>query len=275
MVGLARLLAHVFFRSVEVRGLQRVPATGPVVVVANHTNGLVDPLLLLAQLPGAPFPRQEHAVEAPAAAAVPGPGRGGTRPPSGRRRAGGRGVAAGGAIDTPAVATVNDAAFGECRGVLAAGGAVALFPEGISHDQPTLQPLRTGGARIALGAAFDDGVAGVTVLPVALVFDAKSRFRSRALVRVGEPIVWCAPWAGATGPIPGRRAGPHPDHRGGPAGAGARLRVLAAGRGAGRGGRDPGRAGRGRRRSPAGLGTRDTWPGPSPRPPPILPGPGP
>jgi hypothetical protein len=89
----------------------------------------------------------------------------------------------------------NDASFRVCREALAAGGIVAVFPEGTSHDEPSLQPLKTGAARIALGAAFDDGVTGVTVLPVGLVFDAKSRFRSRALVRIGTSIS-LDPWAG-------------------------------------------------------------------------------
>jgi hypothetical protein len=81
----------------------------------------------------------------------------------------------------------NKAAFAASRLVLSGGGLVALFPEGISHDEPTLQPLRTGAARIALESAFDDGTPGVVTVAVGLTFDAKARFRSRALVRVGPP----------------------------------------------------------------------------------------
>ena len=83
--------------------------------------------------------------------------------------------------------TRNDTAFRACRTLLAQGGLVGVFPEGISHDEARLQPLRTGAARIALGAAFDDGVTGVETVAVGLVYDDKARFRSHALVRIGEP----------------------------------------------------------------------------------------
>ena len=63
---------------------------------------------------------------------------------------------------------------------------VAVFPEGISHDEVTLQPLKTGAARIALEAADDAGAEDLVTVAVGLVYDAKARFRSRALVRVGR-----------------------------------------------------------------------------------------
>ncbi|HSM13578.1 MAG TPA: hypothetical protein VLA66_05875, partial [Thermoanaerobaculia bacterium] len=54
--------------------------------------------------------------------------------------------------------------------------------------EPRLQPLRTGAARIALEAERRFGPLGVRIQPVGLVFEARHRFRSRALVVVGEPI---------------------------------------------------------------------------------------
>ena len=54
LVRLARLLVHVFFRRIETLGAERVPAEGPLLVVANHHNSLVDPALVLARLPRAP-----------------------------------------------------------------------------------------------------------------------------------------------------------------------------------------------------------------------------
>jgi 1-acyl-sn-glycerol-3-phosphate acyltransferase len=50
MTWLASLLTHVFFRHVEVEGTDNLPRHGPLVVIANHSNGLVDGLLLMTAL---------------------------------------------------------------------------------------------------------------------------------------------------------------------------------------------------------------------------------
>jgi len=169
--ALARLLLHVFYREVEVRGAEHVPREGPVLFVANHGNSLVDPMVLLALLPRMPRFLAKHTLW----------GNPAVRPllalagsvPVYRRQDG----------DTAR----NDETFATCFAVLARGGAVALFPEGLSHDAPALQPLRTGAARIALGAR-EAGSAPVAVVPVGLTFEEKGRFRSRLLVSIGEPL---------------------------------------------------------------------------------------
>jgi glycerol-3-phosphate O-acyltransferase / dihydroxyacetone phosphate acyltransferase len=173
MRGLARLLVHVFFRQIELEHGDRVPASGPVVLVANHLNGLVDGLLLIATLCRYPrflgkstlfkilplWPFLKFAGVIPVYRVIDG-----------------------------APGDHNVSAFATCHDILARGGAVALFPEGISHDESSLQPLRTGAARIALEAAVDSGIADVVTVAVGLTYDAKARFRSRALVRVAEPV---------------------------------------------------------------------------------------
>jgi hypothetical protein len=83
----------------------------------------------------------------------------------------------------------NDATFAICFEVLAAGGAVALFPEGISYHAPALQPLKTGAARIALGAAKRIGGA-FPIIPVGLVFRDRNSFRSEVRVVVGDTFEW-------------------------------------------------------------------------------------
>ena len=169
--ALARFLLAIFYRSVEAQGLERVPTTGAVLFVANHGNALVDPMVLVALLPRVPRFLAKHTLWSnPAvwpllqlAGAVP----------VYRAQEG----------DTAR----NQETFARCHAELAGGGAVALFPEGISHDRPALQPLRTGAARIALGAAAI-GAAAIEIVPIGLTFEDKRRFRSRLLLCVGEPM---------------------------------------------------------------------------------------
>lgn len=178
LAALARLVAGVFFRRVEVLGAERIPADGPLVVVANHQNGLVDPVLLLAALPRpVRFLAKSTLWRIPVLASILDLA--GSIPVFRREDAG---------ADT----SRNLAAFARCHELLARGGALALFPEGTSHDRPALQPLRTGAARIALEAEARCGPLGVRILPVGLLFEEKTRFRSRALVVAGEPIAVAA-----------------------------------------------------------------------------------
>ena len=166
-LALTRLLARVFYRKVEVRGLEHVPDDGPVVFVANHANSLVDPLLLIAVLPRrirflAKSTLWQNPVLLPLltlAGAVP----------VYRKQDG---------VDM----AQNQDTFARCHEELEGGGCVALFPEGISYHAPELQPLKTGAARIALGAP------GTRIVPVGLTFEEKGEFRSRVLMVVGEPI---------------------------------------------------------------------------------------
>lgn len=72
-----------------------------------------------------------------------------------------------------------------------------IYPEGVSHDEPSLAKLKTGASRILITAA---GAAAKTpeayrfkpeefgFMPAGLYFDQKTRFRSRALVYYGKPV---------------------------------------------------------------------------------------
>lgn len=72
------------------------------------------------------------------------------------------------------------------RRVLEQGGTIGIFPEGTSHSDPKLRPLKTGAARIALGAAAL-GTEPVRIVPAGLYYRAKRTFRSVALLYFGEP----------------------------------------------------------------------------------------
>jgi 1-acyl-sn-glycerol-3-phosphate acyltransferase len=176
--ALAKGLCFTFFRSIERIGMERIPAGCPLVLVANHHNSLVDPILILGTT-GVPARFLAKSTLWDVAGVRQLLELAGSVPVY-RRQDG---------VDT----TRNEETFTRCWDVLAAGGAIALFPEGISHDAPHLAPLRTGVARIVLGAARELGVNGTRIVPIGLTFEEKGAFRSRALVTVGEPLD-PAPW---------------------------------------------------------------------------------
>jgi glycerol-3-phosphate O-acyltransferase/dihydroxyacetone phosphate acyltransferase len=169
---LARLTLGIFFRTVEVVGRERVPRGVPLLVIANHVNNLIDPMLILGFTGVRPrflakSTLWKHPIVAPALLIL------GALPVY-RRRDG-------------APVERNFETFARCRVALAAGGTIAIFPEGYSHNEPGAVPLKTGAARIVLEAGAH-GATGLRVLPVGLVYEDKERFRSRVLLQVGEPI---------------------------------------------------------------------------------------
>jgi glycerol-3-phosphate O-acyltransferase/dihydroxyacetone phosphate acyltransferase len=165
---LAQLAAHLFYR---VERLGQPPVDGPLLLVANHPNALLDPALvwttagrdvrflakstLFGWNPLSPLVRAARAI------------------PVYRRR------------DEGVDVSRNAEMFAAVEAALAAGDAICIFPEGTSHSSGRLEQLRTGTARIALGSA----AAGVKVAIVAvgLNLDAKMTFRSRATVAYGPP----------------------------------------------------------------------------------------
>jgi 1-acyl-sn-glycerol-3-phosphate acyltransferase len=172
--GLARVLVRLFYR-VERTGLDA--PDGPILLVANHANGLLDPAIVVVT-----SRRRPRFLGKSTLFSMPVVGwfvrRVGTIPVF--RRADG--------ADT----VRNEEMFRAVRAALAAGDAVCLFPEGISHSSGRLEPLKTGAARIALGAAAE-GVP-VRVVPIGLNFEDKEVFRSTVVVTYGAPID-CAPLA--------------------------------------------------------------------------------
>lgn len=170
----SRAATRVYYR-LSIVGADAVPHRGPVLLVANHPNSLLDPMLVVAAahrpvrfLAKAPLfsdPLIGWAIRASGAIPVY------------RRQ------------DDPDLTVQNVNMFEAVFDALATGAAIGIFPEGISHSEPSMAPLKTGAARIVLGARAHRGVAP-TIIPIGVVLRNKETFRSRTHVVVGKPVEW-------------------------------------------------------------------------------------
>ncbi|MCG8462134.1 MAG: 1-acyl-sn-glycerol-3-phosphate acyltransferase, partial [Holophagales bacterium] len=178
-------VTDVFYRRNEVSGAEQVPASGPVILAANHVNALVDALVVQSAIgrPVHPIARSGlfrnpllrpvlRFIQAVPIQRRPAPNGAGeqTEP-----------------LTPEQVRAANEAAFGTLYRYLEEGRVILIFPEGQSHSDPSLRPLKTGAARLALGHLRRTGQAPL-VLPVGLTFTQKGRFRSDVLVQVGEGV---------------------------------------------------------------------------------------
>ncbi|HEX7616476.1 MAG TPA: 1-acyl-sn-glycerol-3-phosphate acyltransferase [Thermoanaerobaculia bacterium] len=173
-VRFVRFLVGLFYRRIEVAGKEHVPREGPVLLLANHSNGLVDPMVVLHALPRpVVFVAKSTLWKIPLLRSlldllgcVPVVRKGEGEP----------GISLKGEER-------NSAAFERLARVLERDGAVLVFPEGRSHSDPRLSEIRTGAARILLLSKKSP-----VVIPVGLWFEQKEVFRSDVLVKVGAPV---------------------------------------------------------------------------------------
>ncbi|MBK8228462.1 MAG: 1-acyl-sn-glycerol-3-phosphate acyltransferase [Flavobacteriales bacterium] len=170
---LVQICTGVYFKRIVLTGLEKLPDGGPAIIVANHPNTLMDPLLIAAAVEQrigfvanaglfrnralAALFRYFHVI------------------PIFRKKD----VAPGEKPD-------NTQAFGQCHQYLAQRGTLLIFPEGSSHYEINLREIKTGTARIALSYA---GPGELCIVPIALDYSDAIQFRSMVRVTVGKPIM--------------------------------------------------------------------------------------
>ena len=174
ILALFGIALRFFFRRIETVNADVVPRGAGVIFVLNHPNGLIDPALVFVALPRKiSFLAKSTLFRTPVISFLL---RTVEALPLYRR------------IDAGEDVSKNQKTFEMCRELLARGGSIALFPEGVSHNSPELLPMKTGAARIALGAAALGDIE-VKIVPVGLYYTSKTTFRSEALLHFGEPFV--------------------------------------------------------------------------------------
>ena len=179
--GAARIGLRWYYRRIEVIGPELIPAEGAAILAANHSNALVDALVVGCMVPRmVRLTAKATLLDHPVTRAVVGAL--GIIPL--RRTRDERAATQAAKPDE----SRNAGAFTAVHDTLAAGGLVLIFPEGISHSEPALAPIRTGTARMVLQAHVERGLTELPIVPVGLTFEAKWRPRSRVVMHVGPPI---------------------------------------------------------------------------------------
>jgi len=175
IVALLKFSMRVYFRRVEVAGLDHVPRKSAVIFVLNHPNALVDPAFLLCLAPRpVSFLAKAPLFKIPLLGFLV---RGLDSLPVYRRQDEGEDV------------SKNRETFEYARKLLAKGGTIGICPEGVSHDEPRLRPIKTGAARIALGAVSTGEVRDLSIVPAGLYYTSKTTFRSSVLLYFGKPFL--------------------------------------------------------------------------------------
>lgn len=174
----ARLALRVFFARFKVTGKEHIPKDGPIILIANHPNTFMDPVIL-ASLTGPKvfflakgslfkgtfrswLLKSMHLI--PIYRAQDNTG-----------------------TDLKAK---NEQVFRKCYDFLKEKGTLLIFPEGVSIQGRHLHKIKTGTARISLGAEADaDFSLDLKIIPFGLNYSNPRRFRSEVFVSIGEPLM--------------------------------------------------------------------------------------
>jgi len=173
--ALLQVSLRFFFRNVQVKCLENIPAHGPLLIVSNHPNTILDPIVIgrfihrkLFFLAKASLFRSKFTKWLlPKFRMIPV-----YRPQ-----------------DDPSLMQQNEEMFSKCFEHLKNNGAILIFTEGISLTNRQLRKIKTGSARIALGAeAANNFKLGVKIISIGLTYFDPHRFQSDLFINIDEPI---------------------------------------------------------------------------------------
>jgi glycerol-3-phosphate O-acyltransferase/dihydroxyacetone phosphate acyltransferase len=181
VVWFCRLLVRIFFGRVEVTGRKNVPETGGGVLISWHPNGLIDPGLILTQFPRPIVFGARHGLfKWPLL---------GLLMRSMNTVAIFRKEDVASDTDDSERRAANQASIDALARAVVHGRFAALFPEGLSHDEPYPMELKTGAARLYYRALeLTEDATRPVIIPVGLHYNKKGVFGSSALVSFHPPL---------------------------------------------------------------------------------------
>jgi 1-acyl-sn-glycerol-3-phosphate acyltransferase len=165
---------RLYYKEVRVNNLEHLPASGPVIIVANHPNTLMDawvigmlskrPIYYIAK--GTLFNSKWKLKILRGLKMIP------------INRSG----------EQKSVGVDNTETFRECYELLERGEMIVIFPEGTSYRERVLRELKSGAARIALEAeSRNNGKLGLKLVAIGLNYSQPEKFRSNIFIDVDKP----------------------------------------------------------------------------------------
>jgi len=176
MRPLARIALSVNYRSIHLNGREHIPKGKPVILAANHPTAFVEPCILACWVNrplhflvrGDFFKKSFFRFLLESLHMIP-------------------------------VYRLKDAGYSGIKNnyesmkavykALEANKTIMILAEGSSIHEKRLRPLKKGTARLALGAALEQGLEEVYVVPVAVNYTAANKFQSDVMIDFGEPIL--------------------------------------------------------------------------------------
>jgi 1-acyl-sn-glycerol-3-phosphate acyltransferase len=166
---------RLFYRRVYVTGLENIAEKGPAIIMPNHNSSLMDAALLGIRIkrPLYFFARGDVFVNAFVERLLARFHMLPVHPHDGGRKTLGD----------------NNAAFSRAENILLDGGLIIFFPEGVSHTDKQLKPLRKGIFRLAFNTSakrnFD---LNIPLIPAGVTYSNPFRWRSEVMVHLGSPM---------------------------------------------------------------------------------------
>lgn len=172
---ITKLALKVYYRKIHIEGKEKLPTKGPFLIVANHPSSFLDPINIATQVnQKISFLAKGVMFKNKLIASIL---RGLNMVPIHR------------AQDNPAMLNQNKEVFKACFQKLKDHGVIMIFPEGTSEMERRLRKIKTGAARIALGAEKEYNYSlNMKIVPVGLNYTKSSKFRSEVFVNFGDPI---------------------------------------------------------------------------------------
>lgn len=176
-----RMIMDTWFREISVVDVDTLPEEGGIIYTAWHPGGLIDPMLMMAALPGGiTFTAKSTLFKVPILSRIMK-----TINVQPIQRAQDSGVS------PEKRKQANSNLISALGDLVARGERIVIFPEGLSHSESYAMQLKTGASRILMAAqrkAIEIGMPKPHIIPIGLHYSDQHSFRERVSLQINRPV---------------------------------------------------------------------------------------